>query len=94
MTPRRFSHLVVLCGCLPGVPAATTATSVFWPNGIHAQALTEGPPPGEAMITIKRADGVKFETAHCTLQSNAEDYRRLFPATRCDPNQPGGSQPL
>ena len=36
--------------------------SVFWPDGIHAQAITAGPTTGAgANITIKRADGKPFD---------------------------------
>lgn len=34
---------------------------VSWPDGIHAQAVTSGPNPGKARITISREDGDVFD---------------------------------
>jgi hypothetical protein len=45
----------------PGGPPTGRFFSVFWPNGIQAQAVTAGPAPGKAMITIKREDGARFD---------------------------------
>jgi len=36
---------------------------VPWPQGIEAQAVTAGPNPGKAKITIERADGDVFDLA-------------------------------
>lgn len=45
-----------------GGPPTGRFFSVFWPNGIHAQAITAGPLVGKgANITIKRADGKLFD---------------------------------
>jgi hypothetical protein len=45
----------------PGGPPTGRFFSVFWPNGIQAQAVTAGPSPGKAVITIKREDGARFD---------------------------------
>lgn len=45
-----------------GGPPTGRFFSVFWPNGIHAQAITAGPLVGEGgNITIKRVDGKLFD---------------------------------
>lgn len=45
-----------------GGPPTGRFFSVFWPNGIHAQAITAGPSVGAgANITIKRVDGKRFD---------------------------------
>ncbi len=45
----------------PGGPPTGRFFSVVWPNGIQAQAVTSGPTPGKAMITITREDGARFD---------------------------------
>lgn len=46
----------------PGGPPTGRFFSVFWPNGIQAQAITAGPSVGiGANITIKRVDGKQFD---------------------------------
>jgi hypothetical protein len=46
----------------PGGPPTGRFFSVFWPNGVQAQAVTAGPDTGiGANITIRRADGQPFE---------------------------------
>ena len=48
-------------GGLGGGPIGRFFT-VVWPNGVQAQAYTDGPPAGTgANITIQRADGDQFE---------------------------------
>jgi hypothetical protein len=44
-----------------GGPPTGRFFSVFWPNGLHAQAITAGPEVGRgASITLKRVDGQPF----------------------------------
>ena len=46
----------------PGGPPTGRFQSVFWPDGIDAQAITAGPTAGAgANITIKRVDGKLFD---------------------------------
>lgn len=45
----------------PGGPPTGRFFSVFWPAGIQAQAVTSGPAPGKAQITITREDGARFD---------------------------------
>ncbi len=46
----------------PGGPPTGRFFSVFWPNGVQAQAITAGPTVGAgANITLKRVDGQPFE---------------------------------
>jgi hypothetical protein len=46
----------------PGGPPTGRFFSVFWPDGVQAQAITAGPTVGSgANITIKRADGMLFD---------------------------------
>jgi hypothetical protein len=45
-----------------GGPPTDRFFSVFWPNGIQAQAITAGPNLGSgAKLTLKRADGKRFD---------------------------------
>lgn len=45
-----------------GCPVTGRFFSVFWPNGVQAQAITAGPLYGKgANITLKRADGKRFD---------------------------------
>jgi hypothetical protein len=41
---------------------------VHWPDGLEAQAVTAGPNPGGARITIKRQDGELFAIQSFTVQ--------------------------
>lgn len=41
---------------------------VSWPDGIHAQAVTSGPNPGKARITISREDGGVFDLVGFTAK--------------------------
>ena len=41
---------------------------VLWPEGLEAQAVTAGPNPGGARITIKRQDGDPFAIPSFTFQ--------------------------
>jgi hypothetical protein len=41
---------------------------VFWPDGLEAQAVTAGPVPGNARITIKRQDGQTFAVPSFTAK--------------------------
>lgn len=41
---------------------------VAWPDGVEAQAVTSGPNPGKAQITIERVDGGVFDLTAFTAQ--------------------------
>jgi hypothetical protein len=46
----------------PGSPPTGRFFSVFWPNGVQAQAITAGPTVGDgANIILQRVDGQPFE---------------------------------
>jgi hypothetical protein len=46
----------------PGGPPTGRFFSVFWPNGVQAQAITAGPDVGKgANITLERVDGQPFD---------------------------------
>jgi hypothetical protein len=46
----------------PGGPPTGRFFSVFWPNGVQAQAITAGPTVGDgANITLRRVDGQPFD---------------------------------
>ena len=49
------------------VPVGRFVT-VAWPNGIQAQAVTSGPTPGKAQITISRVDGNVFDITAFTAK--------------------------
>lgn len=42
--------------------------SVEWPEGVQAQAVTVGPTPGHAQITIERVDGNVFDVTAFTAK--------------------------
>ncbi|TCV89067.1 hypothetical protein [Sulfurirhabdus autotrophica] len=50
-----------------GTPIGRTS-SVLWPNGVQAQAVTVGPAQGPAQITIKRIDGNVFDITAFTAK--------------------------
>lgn len=41
---------------------------IAWPNGVEAQAVTAGPNPGKAKITIERVDGDVFDFSAFTAE--------------------------
>ncbi len=43
-------------------------TTINWPAGLQAQAVTAGPNPGKAMITIRRGDGGLFDLPAITFR--------------------------
>ncbi len=45
----------------PGGDPTGRFFSVSWPDGVQAQAVTAGPQPGPAAITLKRVDGNVFD---------------------------------
>jgi hypothetical protein len=57
----RFTYSVDGYWSSGGGPPTGRFFSVYWPTGVQAQAVTAGPSPRKATITIKRADGSHFE---------------------------------
>jgi hypothetical protein len=51
-----------------GGPPTGRYVRIPWPQGIEAQAVTAGPNPGKAQITIERADGDVFDFAAFTAR--------------------------
>lgn len=47
---------------------------VPWPEGVEAQAVTAGPNPGKAQITIQRVDGRVFDLTAFTAKLLANTY--------------------
>lgn len=48
--------------------------TVSWPDGIQAQAVTAGPTPGKAQITISRVDGNVFDITAFTAKLLANTW--------------------
>ena len=57
----RFTYSVDGYWSSGGGPPTGRFFSVYWPTGVQAQAVTAGPSPSKATITIKRADGARFD---------------------------------